>query len=81
MTENKKLLIIEDDSERCHDLKIIFDFIGEVCETTTSDQWQSSLEDPEHFVGILLALPIAAVIAVVLRHVHDRYKQSELYAE
>lgn len=33
------------------------------------------------FVGILLALPIAAVIAVVLRHVHDSYKQSELYAE
>ena len=33
------------------------------------------------FVGILLALPVAAVIAVVLRHVHDRYTQSELYAE
>ena len=33
------------------------------------------------FVGILLALPVAAVIAVVLRHVHDSYKQSELYAE
>ncbi len=33
------------------------------------------------FVGILLALPVAAVIAVVLRHVHERYTQSELYAE
>ncbi|MCW8901831.1 MAG: AI-2E family transporter [Gammaproteobacteria bacterium] len=33
------------------------------------------------FVGILLALPVAAVIAVVLRHVHGRYKLSELYAE
>jgi predicted PurR-regulated permease PerM len=33
------------------------------------------------FVGILLALPVAAVIAVVLRHMHERYKQSELYAE
>ncbi len=31
------------------------------------------------FVGVLLALPIAAVIAVVLRHVHERYTQSELY--
>lgn len=33
------------------------------------------------FVGILLALPVAAVIAVVLRHVHQRYTASELYAE
>ena len=33
------------------------------------------------FVGILLALPIAAVIAVVLRHIHERYTQSELYVK
>ncbi|GMR16379.1 MAG: AI-2E family transporter [Gammaproteobacteria bacterium] len=33
------------------------------------------------FVGILLALPVAAVIAVVLRHIHERYTNSELYAE
>ena len=33
------------------------------------------------FVGILLALPVAAVIAVVLRHIHERYTQSELYAK
>lgn len=33
------------------------------------------------FVGILLALPVAAVIAVILRHMLARYTQSELYAE
>lgn len=33
------------------------------------------------FVGILLALPVAAIVAVVLRHVHERYTKSELYAE
>lgn len=33
------------------------------------------------FVGVLLALPVAAVIMVVLRHVHDLYKLSDLYAE
>ncbi len=33
------------------------------------------------FVGILLALPIAAVLAVVLRHLHQQYTNSELYAE
>ncbi|MFF7708658.1 AI-2E family transporter [Pseudomonas sp. NPDC007930] len=32
------------------------------------------------FTGVLLALPVAAVIMVLIRHVHDLYKQSELYA-
>ena len=31
------------------------------------------------FFGILLALPVAAVIAVVLRHAHDEYLRSVLY--
>jgi predicted PurR-regulated permease PerM len=33
------------------------------------------------FVGILIALPVAAVIMVLLRHVHDRYRQSGLYTK
>jgi predicted PurR-regulated permease PerM len=32
------------------------------------------------FVGVLLALPVAAVIAVILRYMHDRYKDSALYS-
>lgn len=31
------------------------------------------------FVGVLLALPVAAVVMVLLRHVHDLYKLSHLY--
>ncbi|MGK0441595.1 MAG: putative PurR-regulated permease PerM [Pseudohongiellaceae bacterium] len=31
------------------------------------------------FVGILLALPVAAVIMVWMRHVHSHYKDSDLY--
>lgn len=31
------------------------------------------------FVGVLLALPVAAVIMVLLRHAHERYKDSSLY--
>lgn len=31
------------------------------------------------FVGVLLALPVAAVIAVILRHIHTRYTNSEMY--
>jgi len=33
------------------------------------------------FVGVLLALPAAAVIVVLLSHAHERYVSSELYAE
>lgn len=31
------------------------------------------------FIGVLLALPVAAVIMVLLRHAHDFYKQSRAY--
>ncbi len=33
------------------------------------------------FVGVLLALPVASVIMVLLRHVHDLYKDSDFYIE
>jgi len=33
------------------------------------------------FVGILLALPVAAVVAVMLRHLHEQYTSSGLYSE
>ena len=32
------------------------------------------------FTGVLLALPVAAVIMVLLRHMHDLYKESDTYA-
>ncbi|MBH3437922.1 MULTISPECIES: AI-2E family transporter [Pseudomonas] len=33
------------------------------------------------FSGILLALPVAAVLMVLLRHIHDLYKLSDLYSK
>jgi predicted PurR-regulated permease PerM len=33
------------------------------------------------FTGVLLALPVAAVIMVLVRHAHDLYKLSALYGE
>lgn len=33
------------------------------------------------FMGILLALPVASVLAVLLRHARDRYRGSEFYGE
>lgn len=31
------------------------------------------------FFGILCALPVAAVLAVIIRHMHQEYKESALY--
>lgn len=33
------------------------------------------------FIGVLLALPLAAVLLVILRHVHQRYVESGLYRD
>jgi predicted PurR-regulated permease PerM len=33
------------------------------------------------FVGVLLALPVAAIVVVLLRHMHELYKTSEIYGE
>jgi predicted PurR-regulated permease PerM len=33
------------------------------------------------FLGILLALPVASVIMVLLRHVHDLYRYSDFYGQ
>ena len=32
------------------------------------------------FVGILVALPVAAIIMVLLRHMHSKYKSSDIYS-
>ena len=34
-----------------------------------------------NFVGILLALPVAAVLAVLVRHAHQRYRTSRWYSQ
>lgn len=31
------------------------------------------------FFGVLLALPVAAILAVIMRHLHDSYKESQIY--
>lgn len=33
------------------------------------------------FVGVLLALPVAAILAVIMRHLHEKYKQSNVYTD
>ena len=33
------------------------------------------------FMGILLALPVASVLAVLLRHARESYRESDFYGE
>ncbi|TXH70347.1 MAG: AI-2E family transporter [Thiothrix sp.] len=33
------------------------------------------------FVGVLLALPVAAILAVIMRYLHETYKQSNVYTD
>jgi predicted PurR-regulated permease PerM len=33
------------------------------------------------FVGVILALPVSAIIVVLLRHIHEIYKDTEFYSE
>jgi len=54
MVENKKLLIIDDNEARCHDLKTIFDFIGESCQEVTSNGWKPHFEHTESLIGVLI---------------------------
>lgn len=54
MIENKKLLIIDDNLNRCHDLKTIFDFVGESCQESRSNDWKDYFKDSDHLIGVLL---------------------------
>ncbi|MFT5592763.1 MAG: putative PurR-regulated permease PerM [Oceanicoccus sp.] len=33
------------------------------------------------FIGVILALPVSAIIVVLLRHIHEIYKDTEFYSE
>jgi len=33
------------------------------------------------FLGVLLALPVAAILAVIMRHLNSQYKQSHMYSD
>ncbi len=72
MINNKKMLIIDDDRQRCHDLKTIFNFIGESCLETNSADWRKNLQNPVEFVGILLGqLDHYLDISSAIKEIHE----------
>ena len=54
MTEILRLLVIDDDRERNHDIKTILEFIGEPCIESTSQNWRQNFEDANSILGIFL---------------------------
>lgn len=53
-----KVLIIDDAAERCHDMKVILDFLGEEAITAQSGNWlktaQAAVEDSAEVAAVLL---------------------------
>ncbi len=55
MLRNYKILVVEDNTKRGEQLKLILDFIGEPCVLTTADDWQC-IANKEHWLGVLLSI-------------------------
>lgn len=51
-----KILLIDDNAQRRHDLKVILDFVGEQTFDATSDSWRAAVEgqEAEGFCGLLI---------------------------
>ncbi len=69
MFSELKVLLVDDDKERNHDIRVILEFIGEECISATSANWREAFANPEE----LLAIAVGR---------HDNYSQiSELISE
>ncbi|OUR90534.1 sigma-54-dependent Fis family transcriptional regulator [Gammaproteobacteria bacterium 42_54_T18] len=70
MWKEIKVLVIDDDEKRRHDLKVILDFVGEVAIGTTGDNWKKAVEsEDKENVGCLIlgtTTDVAKVISDVL---------------
>ncbi|WP_144395168.1 sigma-54 dependent transcriptional regulator [Pleionea sediminis] len=54
MFSELKVLLIDDDHQRCHDIKTILDFIGEECVSVRSDSWKTLLNNPDEFLTVAI---------------------------
>ena len=57
MWRNNKVLVIDDNQSRRHDLKILLDFLSETTLSTASDSWQAAVAEEnngEDYVAILI---------------------------
>ncbi len=67
MWKEIKVLVIDDDEKRRHDLKVILDFVGEVAIGTTGDNWKEAVEsEDKENVGCLILGTTKDVAKVII---------------
>ncbi|WMS87659.1 sigma-54 dependent transcriptional regulator [Pleionea litopenaei] len=49
-----KVLLIDDDQNRAHDIQVILDFIGEQTEIATSENWSSKLKASDEYLAVAI---------------------------
>ena len=54
MLSELKVLVIDDDAKRGHDIKVILDFIGEDCLISDSKNWKNILTSPSEFLTVAI---------------------------
>jgi len=60
MWRNVKVLVIDDDQERCHDLKIVLDFLGEPAVIANYSDWETRIsqaktnEEDGEFIAVVI---------------------------
>ena len=66
MWRNNKVLVIDDNQQRRHDLKVLLDFLGETTLAGTSCDWQEQVKEENHgedyvavFIGDTMALGVS----------------------
>ncbi|MEN9464948.1 MAG: hypothetical protein RL217_1129 [Pseudomonadota bacterium] len=71
MWRNIKVLLIDDDEQRRHDMKVILDFLGEEAIVAGSQTWQkevsATVADPVDIMGVLLGSCQQASLEAVLK--------------
>ncbi|NVJ60350.1 MAG: sigma-54-dependent Fis family transcriptional regulator [Gammaproteobacteria bacterium] len=70
-----KVLLIDDNQERCHDICVVLNFIGEQCVVSNSDNWESHLTNPNEYLAVAIGeVSTSADIASLLKSIQARSK-------
>lgn len=54
MTDIMQLLVIDDNLERSHEIKVVLDFIGEPCVEVSSANWLTTFNSSQPVLGVLI---------------------------
>lgn len=69
-----KVLLVDDDEQRMHDLQVVLNFLGEESYTSTCSTWKSvaeGVEDPMEIVAIMLGSSSSRPIADMLNDISN----------